>query len=251
MTPTEPSRLELVQQLPSERLPGHIAFIMDGNGRWAQLQGSPRMEGHSRGVDSVRNVVTAAVGVGLAQVTLYCFSSENWKRPQVELDFLMYLLKHFLIEERPLIMNNKLKFKVIGRVHELDEEVIREIEKTQELTRDHQGMMLCLAINYGSRLEIVDAVRGIIAAVQAGNINVDKIDEQVINQHLYTANMPDPDLIVRTAGEMRLSNFLLWQMSYAEFYVTEKFWPDFGAEELYTAILDYASRDRRFGGLKS
>ncbi|MCA9167281.1 MAG: di-trans,poly-cis-decaprenylcistransferase, partial [Planctomycetales bacterium] len=214
--------------VPQERLPRHIAIIMDGNGRWAQRQGLPRIEGHRRGVKSVRNTVEECARLGIEQLTLYCLSSENWKRPRTELDFLMHLLEQYMIEERSLIMQQNIRVQVIGRRAGVADHALREIDKTIELSRDNTGTCLCLAINYGGRLEIVDAVRDIAGCVQAGQLTPDQIDESVISEHLYTRGMPDPDLMIRTAGEMRISNYLLWQISYAELWVTQKAWPEFG-----------------------
>ena len=237
--------------LRRDRFPAHIAVIMDGNGRWAQQRGLPRVEGHRRGVKTVRMIVEECARLKLQQLTLYCLSSENWKRPERELNFLMNLLEQYVIEERAEIMRQDITFTMIGRRAGLSDGVLREVNKTIELSRENQGMRLCLAVNYGGRGEIVDAVRAIAEKVAAGKLSPADIDEQQIDAHLYTAGMPDPDLMLRTAGEMRISNFLLWQISYAELWVTQKCWPEFTATELFTALRDYASRDRRFGGLKS
>jgi undecaprenyl diphosphate synthase len=241
----------LARGLVPDRLPRHVAIIMDGNGRWAQSRGLPRIEGHRRGVASVRDVVEECSRLGLEQLTLYCFSSENWKRPPLELKLLMQLLEQYLIEERSEIVRQNLRFAVIGRREGLGEGVLREIAQTCDISREHTGMRLCLAVNYGSRSEIVDAARAIALEVAAGKIAPDAIDEDTIAGHLYTAGMSDPDLVIRTAGEMRVSNYLLWQISYAEFWVTEKCWPEFGATDLHAAFLDFAARDRRFGGLSN
>ena len=236
--------------LSTERLPRHIAVIMDGNGRWARARGLPRIEGHRRGVASVRAMVEECSRLGLEQLTLYCFSSENWKRPQQELTLLMHLLEQYVIEERSEIMRQGLRFGMIGRREGLSERVLTEVQKTIDCSRENRGMRLCLAVNYGSRGEIVDAVRSIAQKVAAGDLSPEAIDEECISRHLYTAGMPDPDLVIRTAGEMRISNYLLWQISYAELWVTEKCWPDFREADLHEALRDFASRDRRFGGLK-
>ncbi|QDU82053.1 Decaprenyl diphosphate synthase-like protein [Polystyrenella longa] len=236
--------------LDPAKLPQHIAVIMDGNGRWARSRGLPRIEGHRRGVKSVRKIVEECARLGVGYLTLYCFSSENWKRPQHELNLLMSLLKQYVIEERSEIMRQNLSFRTIGRKEGLGEEVLAEVQKTIDYSRDNTGMCLCLALNYGSRGELVDAVQTIAQKVQEGTLNPNEIDEATIADHLYTRGMPDPDLIVRTSGEMRVSNFLLWQLSYAELWVTDKHWPEFRQEELHQALRDYASRDRRFGGLK-
>ena len=236
--------------LVRDKLPGHVAVIMDGNGRWAQSQGLPRIEGHRRGVKSVRLLVEECARLGLDQLTLYCLSSENWKRPRRELDFLMSLLEQYVIEERSEIMRQDLVFSMIGRREGLSPGVLAEVEKTLECSRDNRGMRLCLAVNYGSRAEIVDAVQAIAREVAAGRLPAEAIAEEHISSHLYTAGMPDPDLLIRTAGEMRVSNFLLWQISYAELWITQKCWPEFRPPDLLEALRDYATRDRRFGGLK-
>lgn len=237
--------------VPKERRPRHIAIIMDGNGRWAQRRDLPRIEGHRRGVASVRRTVEECARLEIQQLTLYCLSSENWKRPQNELDFLMHLLEQYMIEERNTIMKNNIVVGIIGRRDGIPENVQVEMDKTIEMSSHNGGTRLCLAINYGGRAEMVDAVRSIARCVRDGELAPDDIDEQAISQHLYTAGMPDPDLMIRTAGEMRVSNFLLWQISYAELWVTERFWPEFCEEDLHQAIHDFAKRDRRFGGLKT
>ncbi len=244
-TPSE----DLIADVAPEARPQHIAIIMDGNGRWAQKQGLDRIEGHLRGVESVRNVMEACRDFGVQCLTLYCFSSENWKRPANELDFLMTLLKKYLIAERQSLVEHNLRVRVIGRRDGLPEEVRQEIQATIDACQGNDGMMLCLAINYGARGELVDAMRGIAQRICDGEISVDEIDESVIGQSLYTAGIPDPDLLIRTSGEMRISNFLLWQISYAEIWVTETLWPDFGQQQLLEAIRDYSRRSRRFGGL--
>ncbi len=235
--------------LDEGRLPRHVAVIMDGNGRWARSRGLPRIEGHRRGVKSVRAIVEESAKIGLEQLTLYCFSSENWKRPTLELSLLMALLEQYVIEERSEIMRQGLRFAMIGRREGLPPGVLREVEKTVACSRDNGGMRLCLAVNYGSRGEIVDAVREIARKVALGDIGPDDVDEALVESHLYTAGMPDPDLVIRTAGEMRVSNYLLWQISYAELWVTEKCWPEFTKDDLRQAFRDFAARDRRFGGL--
>ncbi len=222
---------------------------MDGNGRWAQRQGLPRIEGHRRGVASVRRTTEACAQLDIEQLTLYCLSSENWKRPPGELDFLMHLLEQYMIEERSTIMEQNISVSVIGRRDDIPEVVQREMQKTIALSAANTGMRLCLAINYGSRAELVDAVQQIARRVRQGELDPAAINEATLNDALYTAGMPDPDLLIRTAGEMRLSNFLLWQISYAEIWVTEHCWPEFREADLHQAIRDYSARDRRFGGL--
>jgi undecaprenyl diphosphate synthase len=236
--------------VPPERLPRHIAVIMDGNGRWAQSRDLPRIEGHRRGVASVRSTVEACAKLGIGQLTLYCLSSENWKRPQHELDFLMHLLEQYMIEERRTIMENNLAVDIIGRRDGIPPQVQQEMDRTVQLSSRNTGTRLCLAINYGGRAEMVDAVREIARRVRDGELAIEDIDEESISHHLYTAGRPDPDLLIRTAGEMRVSNFLLWQISYAEIWVAQCCWPDFDAAQLHRAIRDFAARDRRFGGLK-
>ncbi len=243
---------ELVdRKLLRDKLPRHIAVIMDGNGRWARDKGWPRIEGHRRGVQSVRCIVEECSRLGLEQLTLYCFSSENWKRPPRELTLLMTLLRQYLIEERRQIVEQGLQFSVIGHLEQLDPAIQAEIQKTITAAANNTGMRLCLAVNYGARMEIADAVRKIARSVRSGTLSPDQIGEQTVSDHLMTAGMPDPDLVIRTAGEYRVSNFLLWQISYAELWVTSRFWPEFRENDLYDALKDYASRNRRFGGLQN
>jgi undecaprenyl diphosphate synthase len=232
-------------------LPRHIAVIMDGNGRWARQRGLPRVEGHRRGVCSVRATIEECCRLGLGQLTLYCLSSENWKRPQLELDFLMALLHQYLLEERAEILEENIRFTTIGRRDGLPPEVLREIDENIRLSRENTGLTLCLAINYGARTELVDAVRTLAEQVRQGTLEPDQITEDAFSNALYTAGMPDPDLLIRTAGEMRVSNFLLWQISYAELWVTERCWPEFDVDTLHQALRDFAGRERRFGGLAS
>jgi undecaprenyl diphosphate synthase len=248
LTPDTLQRLALAG-LDPERLPAHVAIIMDGNGRWARQRGRPRIEGHAAGVQSVRATVEECCRLGVSQLTLYCLSVENWKRPRHELDFLMALLEQYLIEERAEILEQNIRFSTIGRRSDLPDAVLKEIDENVRLTQDNTGMGLCLAVNYGSRTELIDAVRSLARQVQQGQLQPDAIDEAVISSALYTAGMPDPDLLIRTAGEMRVSNFLLWQISYAELWVTERCWPDFDQATLHQALRDYAARERRFGGL--
>ena len=236
--------------LESPQLPRHIAIIMDGNGRWASRRGFPRIEGHRQGVNSVRRIVEEATRLEIEQLTLYCLSSENWKRPALELNLLMQLLKKFVIGEREEIMRQNIRFTTIGRRSDLPQDVLVEVDKTISESQGNTGMRLCLALNYGSRSEIVDAVKLIVDEVEQGNLSKEEINEEVISSHLYTAGMSDPDLVLRTAGEMRVSNFLLWQISYAELWVTETYWPDFKVSDFWQALRDFAARDRRFGGLK-
>jgi undecaprenyl diphosphate synthase len=235
--------------VPRERWPRHIAIIMDGNGRWAERRRLPRVEGHRRGVDSVRATTEECARLGLEQLTLYCLSSENWKRPQQEIDFLMHLLEQYMIEERSTIMDNDVRVRMIGRRENIPDQVLVELDRTVEMSRSNGGMWLNLAINYGGRAELVDAMRAIGGKIEAGQLTAGQIDERTIAEHLSTAGLDDPDLLVRTAGEMRISNFLLWQISYAEIWVTSKCWPEFDVPTLHEAILAFAARDRKFGGL--
>lgn len=236
--------------LDPARLPRHIAVIMDGNGRWAQERGKERIHGHMAGVTSVRRTIEECCRLGIEQLTLYCFSTENWKRPAEEISFLMALLKEYLIKERTEIMKQNIRFTVIGRREGLPDFVQAEMDENIRVSAANAGMTLCLAINYSGRTEIVDAVRELAHQARGGVVRPDDIDEDTISNALYTAGMPDPDLLIRTAGEMRVSNFLLWQISYAELWVTEKCWPDFDEATLRQALADFAKRERRFGGLK-
>jgi len=232
-----------------EQRPQHIAVIMDGNGRWAQRQGLPRIEGHRRGVGSVRRTLEECARLDIGQLTLYCLSSENWKRPQHELDFLMHLLEQYMIEERATIMRQNIRVQVIGRREGIPASAQQEMDKTIELSAANTGTCLCLAVNYGGRAEVLDAVRDIARQAATGALDAESLDEDDISRHLYTAGMPDPDLMIRTAGEMRISNFLLWQLSYAEIWITQRCWPEFDESDLQQAIRDFAARDRRYGGL--
>jgi undecaprenyl diphosphate synthase len=222
---------------------------MDGNGRWAKERGLPRFAGHERGAQSVRTIVTHCARLGVEVLTLYSFSTENWKRPKEEVDFLMDLYARHLIGERDTIMRNNVRFVHLGRRDGLPNTVLAEMDKTVALSRGNTGLTLCLALNYGARSEIVDAVHRIARDVRNGKLAVDQIDEPLLSDSLYTAGLPDPDLLIRTAGECRVSNFLLWQISYAEIYVCDKLWPDFDEEALNAAIKTFAKRERHFGGV--
>ena len=235
--------------VPRERWPVHVAVIMDGNGRWAQARGLPRAAGHREGVETVRRIVTESARLGLGALTLYSFSSENWKRPADEVAALMFLCCEFLRLERPTMLRENIRFRRIGRREGLPPEVLAELDETERATAHATGLTLCLALNYGSRTEIADAARALAQEVAAGTRSLDSIDEQAVASRLYTAGIPDPDLLVRTAGEMRVSNYLLWQISYAELHVTETLWPDFTVADFHHALADFARRDRRFGGV--
>ncbi len=243
------SAQDLSQSIDPTRLPKHIAIIMDGNGRWARARGLPRIEGHRQGANSVEAALTACGELGIPYLTLYAFSNENWKRPKEELDFLMGLLKTYLANQTDRLIKNGVRLQVIGRRNSLSKDVIQAIDLAIEKCKGGTKQTLILAINYGSRQEIVDAVREIASETQSGTLSVDAIDETTIANHLYTRDYPDPDLLIRTSGEMRISNFLLWQISYAELLVTDKAWPEFGKEDLYAAVAEYGKRERRFGAI--
>lgn len=230
-----------------KNLPRHIAIIMDGNGRWARQKGLPRILGHREGIKAVRRTVESAVDLDLEVLTLFAFSVENWNRSPKEVDALMKMLPEFLEKETPDMMKNNICFRAIGRTGGLPDFVQESLEQTRRATEKNSGLNLVLALNYGGRTELVDAVQAVAREVSRGKLSPDQIDEQLISRHLYTDGLPDPDLLIRTSGEMRISNFLLWQISYTEIYVTKKLWPDFTREDLMEAIRDYQQRERRFG----
>ncbi len=236
----------LAREVNFQALPRHIAIIMDGNGRWAAQRHLPRVEGHRAGIDSVRDVVETSARLGIGALTLYAFSVENWKRPVTEVNALMTLLKRYLRLELDAINRNNIKFRVIGRTDELSVDVLHELEAGQRATERNTGMLFNIALNYGGRAEIVDAAR---RAIDSG-IAAAELDEKKFAELLYTAGQPDPDLLIRTSGEMRVSNFLLWQIAYAEIWVTDTLWPDFRCRHLLEAVLAYQKRDRRYGGIK-
>ena len=238
-------------ELTPEQMPRHIAIIMDGNGRWAQKKGLPRVEGHSQGGKTVETIALRCVDFGIESLTLYSFSIENWKRPKTEVNALMHLYAQYLVGIRPTLMKNNVKLIHLGRLAGLPDPVQNELGKTMEITGANTGMILALALNYGGRTEIVDATKKIAKKYKSGKLRLQDIDQQCINQHLYTAGLQEPDLLIRTANEMRISNFLLWQISYSEFYVTKTFWPDFNKKSLENAIRAYAKRTRRFGTIKT
>jgi undecaprenyl diphosphate synthase len=240
----------LAESIDPLRLPAHIAIIMDGNGRWARRRSLPRAAGHRAGVEPVRMTVDTCARLGLQALTLYAFSTENWKRPRAEVDMLWRLLRIYLRKELPEILRNNIRFTCMGRIEALPRPVREELEAAVELTARNTGMHLNVALNYSGRAELVDAVNSIVEDARlTGKWKDLRIDEETIAAHLYTAGLPDPDLLIRTSGEMRISNFLLWQIAYSEIYITETLWPDFRMTELLEAILDYQKRDRRFGGL--
>ncbi|MEM9253554.1 MAG: isoprenyl transferase [Planctomycetota bacterium] len=234
-------------RLDADRLPRHIAIIMDGNGRWATSRGLTRSDGHRAGAKAVRDVVTECARLDLDALTLYSFSTENWSRAAEEVSTLMALYVEYLVSELPTMLDNNVRFRQIGRRQGLPTDVLDHLDRVTEATADNDGLTLVLAINYGARTEITDAVRAIAAKAQKGSLDPDDIDEDAIADHLYTAGLPDPDLLIRTAGEQRLSNYLLWQISYAEFHVADCCWPDFGVAQLHDALVDFAQRHRKFG----
>jgi undecaprenyl diphosphate synthase len=230
-------------------LPRHLAIIMDGNGRWAQARGLNRSAGHRKGAERVPPLVETCSNLGLEALTLYSFSTENWTRSQDEVSFLMDLYVEYLRAQRPQLMDNNIQFRQVGRRDGLPPQVLAELDESTQATADHTGLTLCLAINYGSRSEITDAVQAIARRVRAGELDPDDITPDTISDGLYTAGLPDPDLLIRTAGELRLSNYLLWQLSYAEIYVTERCWPDFDDAELEKALASFRGRTRKFGAV--
>ncbi len=240
----------LAESIDPRRLPAHIAVIMDGNGRWAKRRSLPRAAGHRAGVEAVRTTVDACARLGVGALTLYAFSTENWKRPRAEVDMLWRLLRIYLRKELPDIVRNNIQFTCMGRIEALPAQVRAELESAVESTSKNRGMRLNVAINYSGRAEIVDAVNAIVEDARLqGRLADLRIDEEALAARLYTAGLSDPDLLIRTSGEMRISNFLLWQIAYSEIYITGTLWPDFRRTDLFQAILDYQKRDRRFGGL--
>ena len=243
----ETSETQLLAKIDLDRLPKHIAIIMDGNGRWAKKRRLPRIAGHRAGIRAVRQAVEACARLGVPYLTLYAFSVENWKRPHTEVKLLMSLLREYLQKEIGELNRQNISLGVIGRIHELPQVVQRDLANTIEKTKRNNGMRLTLALNYGSRAELVDAVRELTAKIKSnGNVT---IDEESISRFLYTRDLPDPDLFIRTSGEMRLSNFLLWQAAYSEIWVSDTLWPDFTQLHLFQAIIDFQKRERRYGGL--
>ncbi len=234
---------------PAETVPRHIAVIMDGNGRWAEERGLPRRDGHRAGAEAVRKCVEACGEIGVEFLTLYAFSSENWKRPKAEVDALMLLLEAFLKEKTREMKKRNVRLQAIGRLDLLPERCQKQLHRAIQETGENTGLTLILALSYGSREEIIDGVRSVVRAVREGHIDEAMIDPDLFGKHLYTRYYPDPDLLIRTSGEMRISNFLLWQISYAEIYITPKLWPDFDSDDLRNAVADYGRRHRRFGAL--
>ena len=247
MTAKQTILQELPTDLVRERLPRHVAVIMDGNGRWAKRQGLPRIMGHRRGVDALKDLLRCCRDWGVQALTAYAFSTENWGRPLEEVDFLMTLFERVLRQELREMMQENVQIRFVGNLNALPRSLQAEIERSMDETRNNQGIKFTVATNYGGRQEIVEAARAIASKVQEGILQPEEIDEALFERHLYTSGICDPDLLIRTSGEMRLSNFLLWQMAYAEFYVTDTLWPDFDREEFHRALCAYQKRDRRFG----
>jgi undecaprenyl diphosphate synthase len=243
--------MQILQSLDLSRLPRHVAIIMDGNGRWAGRRHLPRVAGHRAGIASVRDVVEASARLGLEAITLYAFSKENWKRPRAEVDTLMQLLREYLRRELETLQKNRIRFRVIGAIEELATSVREELERGMTATAGNDGLLFNIALSYGGRAEIVEACRRLLTEAAAGRIDPASVDEATFARFLYTAGVPDPDLLIRTSGEMRVSNFLLWQIAYAEIWVTETLWPDFRRRELFRAIADFQKRNRRYGGIGS
>jgi undecaprenyl diphosphate synthase len=240
---------ELLEQVRAQPLPTHVAIIMDGNGRWATRRGFPRIAGHREGVNAARGIVRAAHALGLSYLTLYAFSTENWSRPENEVTMLMRLLEESIIRELPELMEKNVRLRVIGRPTGVPLPVRRGLDAVARQTRDNTGMTLLMAFNYGGRDELLDAFRALAARVQAGTLKPEDVSEADISGALYTRGIPDPDLLIRTSGEMRISNFLLWQIAYTELWMTSTLWPDFGPADLYRAIAEFQGRSRRFGGV--
>ena len=247
--PVTAEESRLLEKLDLVRLPRHVAVIMDGNGRWAQKRHLPRIAGHRTGTQSARTTIETCARLKIEALTLYAFSVENWRRPKTEIDFLMQLLREYLRKEMPLIQKNNIRMRFLGRVDELPAGVQNDVRDAMEKTAGNKGMVLCVALNYGGRAEIVDAMNAILAE-RNGHGASHKVTEEQLSRHLYTEGLPDPDLLIRTSGEMRVSNFLLWQIAYAEIFVTETLWPDFNRARLLEALLEFQKRERRYGGIR-
>jgi undecaprenyl diphosphate synthase len=247
--PLTPEEALLFEKLDLGRLPRHVAVIMDGNGRWAQQRHLPRVAGHRSGTKTARSTIETCARLKIEALTLYAFSVENWRRPKTEIDFLMQLLREYLRREMPLLQKNDIRMRFLGRTDELPKGVQDDVRDAMERTAGNKGMVLCVALNYGGRAEIVDAMNAILAE-QNGHAGRVAITEESLAQHMYTNGLPDPDLLIRTSGEMRVSNFLLWQIAYAEIFVTETLWPDFNRARLLEALVEFQKRERRYGGIR-
>jgi len=239
--------MSLKDKINPQRLPKHVAIIMDGNGRWAKCQGKDRLFGHQNGVESVREVTEASVELGIKFITFYAFSTENWNRPVDEIEGLMHLMIQAIENETSTLMKNNVRFEVIGDIQKINKETKEAIERITEKTKNNRALTMIIALSYSSRWEIEQAIKTIALEVKDGGLDIDDINQDLISNHLCTKNYPDPDLLIRTSGEYRISNFLMWQLSYSELYFTDVFWPDFKRENYYEAILDFQSRERRFG----
>jgi len=251
LKPADRDEAALLEKLDASRLPTHVAIIMDGNGRWAGRRHLPRIAGHRAGVKAARAVIETCARLHLPCLTLYAFSLENWRRPEAEVDFLMRLLREYLKRELPSLKKNNIQMRFIGRLSELPHAVRKDIDDAMQVTSQNTGLKLVVALNYGGRAELTDACNALFDKARAEQRRDFHVDEESISAHLYTAGLPDPDLLIRTSGEMRVSNFLLWQIAYAELYVTETLWPDFSRTRLIEALVDYQKRERRYGGLGS
>jgi undecaprenyl diphosphate synthase len=247
--PLTPEEALLFEKLDRGRLPRHVAVIMDGNGRWAQQRHLPRVAGHRSGTNTARSTIETCARLKIEALTLYAFSVENWRRPKTEIDFLMQLLREYLRREMPLLQKNNIRMRFLGRTDELPKGVQDDVRDAMERTAENKGMVLCVALNYGGRAEIVDAMNAILAE-QNGHAGRAAITEESLARHMYTNGLPDPDLLIRTSGEMRVSNFLLWQIAYAEIFVTETLWPDFNRARLLEALVEFQKRERRYGGIR-
>ena len=253
--PVTSEESRLLEKLDLTRLPRHVAVIMDGNGRWAQKRHLPRIAGHRQGTQSARTTIETCARLRIEALTLYAFSVENWRRPKTEIDFLMQLLREYLKKEMPLLQKNEIRMRFLGRIHELPAGVQKDVREAEEKTAGNKGMVLCVALNYGGRAEIVDAMNAVLKESAAlkeenGSPVASPITEEHLSRHLYTEGLPDPDLLIRTSGEMRVSNFLLWQIAYAEIFVTETLWPDFNRARLLEALVEFQKRERRYGGIR-
>ncbi len=247
--PLTPEEALLFEKLDLARLPRHVAVIMDGNGRWAQQRHLPRAAGHRSGTKTARSTIETCARLNIEALTLYAFSVENWRRPKTETDFLMQLLREYLRREMPLIQRNNIRMRFLGRTNELPKGVQDDMRDATERTSGNHGMVLCVAMNYGGRAEIVDAMNAIVAE-HNGHAGQAEITEESVARHMYTSGLPDPDLLIRTSGEMRVSNFLLWQIAYAEIFVTETLWPDFNRARLFESLIEFQKRERRYGGIR-
>jgi undecaprenyl diphosphate synthase len=247
--PVTPEEAQILEKLDWTRLPRHVAVIMDGNGRWAQKRRLPRIAGHRSGTQTARSTIETCARLKIEALTLYAFSMENWRRPKTEIDFLMQLLREYLRQEMPLIQKNDIRMKFLGRIEELPAGVQADVRDSMEKTASNKGMVLCVALNYGGRAELVDAMNAILAERSGFGVEA-SVSEEELARHLYTDGLPDPDLLIRTSGEMRVSNFLLWQIAYAEIFVTETLWPDFNRARLLEALLEFQKRERRYGGIR-